>query len=130
MIDFKQAAKEVLDGKVDPLEVYAQLKQMKKDLDESLKVIEEEAREEALKYGEKHFEHKGFKIEIRAGSTRYNFSNIQEVKKKEDELKNIKEKYKQAYKSYEKGITSLDDDEILELPEAKTSRESIVIKPK
>jgi len=130
MIDFKQAAKEVLDGKVDPLEVYAQLKQMKKDLDESLKVIEEEAREEALKYGEKHFEHKGFKIEVRGGSTRYNFSNIQAWKQKKDELKSIEEKYKQAYKSYEKGITSLDEDEVLELPEAKTSRESIVIKPK
>lgn len=129
MIDFKQAAQEVLDGNADPLEVYANLKQMKKDLDESLKVIEEEAREEALKYGEKNFDHKGFKVEIRAGSTRYNFSNIKAWADKKKELKELEEKYKQAYKSFEKGITSLDEDEILELPEAKSSKESIIIKP-
>ena len=129
MIDFKEAAQKVIDGEVDPIVTYAEMKQYKKDLDESLKIIEDVAREEALKFGEKNFVHKGWKIEVRNGATRYSFKNIQEWNDKQKELKDLEAKYKHAYQSAQKGLTTLSEDEILQLPETTTSKESIIIKP-
>lgn len=128
MIDFKEAAQKVIDGEVDPIVTYAELKQYKKDLDEVLSIVEEVAREEALKHGN-NFEYKGWKIEVRQGAIRYNFKNIREWSEKQQEIKDLEAKYKHAYQGYKKGITSLNDDEILQLPETTQSKESIIIKP-
>jgi len=129
MTDYKNAVQEVIDGNINPLEVYAKLKKEIKELTECLSLISDYAVEEALKMDSKTFELKGYKFEVRNGSARYSFKNIPEWSEKQKELKEIESIAKIAYSSYQKGVTTLSQDaEIVALPEVTYSKDVVVVK--
>ncbi|MCB0745269.1 MAG: hypothetical protein KDC67_15275 [Ignavibacteriae bacterium] len=128
MKDFKQAVQEVIDGNADPLEVYAALNLELKELETCKKQIEDYAKEEAEKHGSK-FEHKGYKFEVRQGGRSYSFKNIKAWSDKQKEIKEIEERYKSAFSSYEKGLMTADENgEEMELPEVSYRSNSLIIK--
>lgn len=128
MKDYTEAVQQVLDGLADPIEVFANIKQDLDLLNKCKEQIEEYAMKEAEKFG-KNFEYKGFKIELRDGGRNYSFKNIKEWVDKTKEVKEIEEKAKAAYSSYEKGLqTANADGEIMELPEVTFRKASIIVK--
>lgn len=128
MKDFKEAVQQVIDGNADPLEVYAAINLELKELENCKKQIEDYAKEEAEKHGNK-FEHKGYKFELRQGGRSYSFKNIKAWSDKQKEIKEIEERYKAAFSSYEKGLMTADENgEEMELPEVTYRSNSLIIK--
>lgn len=128
MKDFKEAVQQVIDGNADPLEVYAAINLELKELENCKKQIEDYAKEEAEKHGNK-FEYKGYKFELRQGGRSYSFKNIKAWSDKQKEIKEIEERYKAAFSSYEKGLMTADENgEEMELPEVTYRSNSLIIK--
>lgn len=128
MKDYKEAVQQVIDGNADPLEVYAAINLELKELEACKKQIEDYAKEEAEKHGNK-FEHKGYKFELRQGGRSYSFKNIKEWQTYNKALNDCEERYKAAYSSYEKGLMTADENgEEMELPEVSYRSSSLIIK--
>ena len=73
--------------------------------------------------------YKGAKFEVRSGGRTFNFKGIREWQIAADNLKEIEDKYKQAFISKEKGLMPVDDNgELLDLPEVNYRKDSIIIK--
>ena len=88
---FADTVQKVVDGEVDALEIYAQLKDFEKHFKDCLAVVQEDAIKDAERYGEKSFDHSGFKFELREGRRTYDFKHIPEwvdVKNKLKEIEN------------------------------------------
>jgi len=89
----------VLNGEINALEAFVYLKWIEQIAEGAKQQIIDLSLEEAEKYGEKKFKEFGCEIQVKSAAGRYDFSEIKEVQEKEDELKALKEKHKQAYKS-------------------------------
>lgn len=128
--DISNAVQQVVDGYADPIEVLAFIKAQIDLLEKCKSEIEDYAIIEAEKFGSKSFEYKGYKIELRDGAKRFNFKNIKEWAKLNEQIKEVEEKSKIAFASYQKGnsLTVTNDGEVVELPEVSFSKKSIIIK--
>ena len=128
--DLGNAIQEVIDGKADPIEVLAFIKEQIAYFEKCKEQIEDYAISEAEKFGAKSFEYKGFKVELREGSRRFNFKNIPQWQKLSTELKDVEEQAKMAFAAYEKGknLTVTEDGEVMQLPEVSYSKKSLIIK--
>lgn len=74
-------------------------------------------------------QYKGHKIEVRQGRQMFNYKGIKEVAEKENELKELKEKAKQAFIAKQKGMLPVSEDgEEIELPEVSYAKSSVVAK--
>ena len=118
------------EGNESALSAYAQFKRLKDLYTEAEKQIQDLALDQASEYGEKTFSDHGFTFEKRNGSRRYSFKGIEEVDNAEAIVKDLKETYKQAYISFEKGITSVDPNtgEIFVLPKVTNSKDVLIVK--
>ena len=123
-----EKVQQAIDGELDALIVYAELKREIKELTELVPSIEELAFVEAEKY-EKTFQLKDFIFERRGGGVTYDYSNIPEWKKKKEELSMIENIAKHAYSSYCKNIQTANEfgEEII-LPAVKGGKDSLVVK--
>lgn len=120
---------EVENGERDALAAYAEIKKLEKEFASAKKQVEDLALDEAIKFGEKSFEHQGFKFEIRKGATRYSYKNISIWRDKNKELKEIESRAKAAFLAKQKGmLTATDDGEEIELPEVNYSKDSLIVK--
>lgn len=117
-------------GNVNPLDAFAVFKKMEKLFNEAKKTIDNYAIEEAEKYGNKSFEYNGQKFEVRDGAKRYSFKDIEEWKIANENLKNIEEKYKTAYKNNKIGLSALDEEtgEVLQVPTVTNNKSSLIVK--
>ena len=117
-------------GDLSALETYAQFKRLKDLYTEAEKQIQGLALDQASQYQEKTFSEHGFTFEKRNGSRRYSFKGIDEVDNAEAIVKDLKETYKQAYISFEKGITSVDPNtgEVFVLPKVTNSNDVLIVK--
>lgn len=113
----------VEDGNINPLDAFISFKAILEIIDKAKKIIDDKALKEAEKHNNLS-SYKGFKISIINGRKSYIFKNIPEIQNKENELKSIQEKYKNAFDGIDKGTTILEnggwvsqDGEILPLPE-------------
>jgi hypothetical protein len=132
VLNISQLAQDVWDGNESPLKAYAIAKEYLKQATEALKAIEEAALEEASKY-DKTFEAEGFKFERRNGARQWSFKTVKEWSEKKleqkQELKEIEDKYKSVYKSFESGITSVDDfGEVMQLPDVTYKKDVLIVK--
>ena len=89
----------VLGGEINALEAFVYLKWIEQIADKAKAQIIDLSLEEAEKYPEKKFKEFGCEIQVKSAAGRYDFSEIKEIEDKENELKALKEKHKQAYKS-------------------------------
>ncbi len=128
MVNIGELVQNVIDGQEDPLKALIVLKNLEKEVKEGLKVISPAAQDEAEKY-EKTFQYHGHELTRTEGRRTFNFKKIPEWMKKSTELKEMEAMYKQAYASYEKGITPVSEDgEVIPLPEVTYSKSSISVK--
>jgi len=129
-MNYKQIAEQYVAGDITPFAAIYELKKAKNDIEELIKSIEPDAFDEADRFGGGTFEAEGFQIEIRRGGKMYDFSNIQQIGKIKQDLKNAEDYFKAAYSSYEKGQTPIDEKtgEIIDLPKVTYRKDSIIIK--
>lgn len=97
---------------------------------EAVKSFEQEHEEQIrtqIEYNEGIY--KGARFEVRNGGRTFNYKGIKEWQIASENLKEIEEKYKQAFISKEKGLLPVDENgELLELPEVNYRKDSIIIK--
>lgn len=112
-------------GDIQPHEALAEIKQSfledflkletKKVQDEALQVL----RDNFIEYGKKSYKDSNYQYIVRSGSTRYYFTDVEEVKEKKKavekskeykELKSTESKYKTAFLLKQKGQTIVDED--------------------
>ena len=128
-MDIVELLLKVEEGNESPLKAYAQLKQHSKIVSEAINQVEQYALEEAEGYGEKTFEDHGFKFEVRSGSKRWDFSEIELWNNYNAGMKELEAKYKASYNAYEKGIQSVDEEgEVVPVPKVTFTKSSIIVK--
>lgn len=95
----------VNEGLVNPLEAFVAIKHMEEVCKLANKQLKEQAIEEAETYGveSKDLKAYGAQIQVKNGAGRWNFSHIKEISELEDNLKELKDSHKTAYKMRLKG---------------------------
>lgn len=76
MENLKQKTQQVIDGYLNPLEFYIELKKIEKQLKESFDIVQSLAIIEADKFNGKSFEFKGAIIEKKNGASTWNYENV------------------------------------------------------
>jgi hypothetical protein len=128
MIDISQLTQDVMDGKTSPYKALHYLKQLKKDLEIQIEIIEVEAFNQC-EYEDKTFEADGFKIEKRNGRKIWNFKKCQSYQIAKDNLTEIKDDLKSNYQQFERGKQVVDQEgEVGEIPEVTYTKDSLIIK--
>lgn len=104
----------VLEGNVNPLSAAIALKEVKRTIEAVEKGIKSRVLEAALNEceGVDHgiVLHQGYEVQVQEGSGRYDFSSIDEIAKLEAQVKELKDKHKQAYKMHLKGQLMVDEE--------------------
>lgn len=102
----------VNDGIVNPLEAFVAIKHMEEVCKLANKQLKEQAITEAETYGveSKDLKAYGAQIQVKNGAGRWNFSHIKEISKLEDNLKELKDSHKTAYKMRLKGNQMVTED--------------------
>ena len=116
-------------GDINPLELYAEIKDYNNFITDAIKQLEPLALSESLNFPEKTFECNGYEITKRDGSTLWSYKNIPLWNELKDKLKLVEEQSKQAFLSRQKGllIANEDGEEII-FPEISYSKSGLVVK--
>ena len=125
--------RDVTQGYIPAAFAVLQLKQMSKMMSETLKNIEEMAKDELT--GTEYYQHGDYKITYKQGSKTFDYTKCEEIALMEKHQKELKAKYKAAFEGVEKGITQVvdghkfvdDNGQILSLPKIKYNKSSIVL---
>ena len=117
----------IQNGDVDALEAFVNLKKIEEIIKQVKKNIDDLAIDEACKYSQKTFDYNDAEITIKNSPTRYNYSNIPAIVKKENELKELKDKHKTALRV---DVVDTETGELLVPPIVKGGRELLSIKLK
>ena len=115
----------VEDGEINALDAYIELKRQEKEIKEQLSAIQDEAISEAQKFGEKTFDYKEAKVEVKNAAGRWSFKHLDWHKEAKDKEEAAKNAYKAAIKG-EQYITS--DGEVVEPAEYTEGKTTIAIK--
>ena len=92
-------------GEINPLNAYIEIYRLEKQIKAAKEIIQQKAIDEAAKYPEKTFQFMGFEIQKKSGAGRWKFDHLTDWQAKANEIKEIEEKHKQAFKMWEKGDT-------------------------
>lgn len=128
-----QQVAEYEQGRVGVLDAFTSLREARSELEMGLDIIKsfedqyyDEIAHEAKEQGGQY---NGWEIEVRSGRKIFDYSGIKEIRIAEENVKELKAYYKQAYESHQKDIVIADKDGAeIELPELKYGKPSIVAK--
>jgi hypothetical protein len=119
-----EAVQSVIDGKVNPLEVWGLIKEVETMISKAKAEIEAEVIAEGKKYNGQTWN--GWGIEVRPSAGRWDFSANTNWNRAKDAIKDIEDAAKSAYKEWEKGRRMVTDDgEIIAPAEYKAGKETI-----
>lgn len=118
----------VLDGEVDALQAFADLRAAKGAIEDALKKVEDSALTEAQKYG-KSFERHGLHWTVSEGRRTYKYDHLKEWNDAKEVLSSIEEKAKQAGIAATNGIgMHTSDGEVIEAAIVTYGKASLTIK--
>ena len=124
----KDIAQLVENGEIEAIRAFLFLKEIEMKSKEYKKKIEEIALNELSEYNG-NTEMNGYSISLKKSAGRWDFKHIQEIVDAEDNLKQLKEKYKLAYKQQDNNITAIGDGgEVIQPAKFKHGKEIIQIK--
>jgi hypothetical protein len=118
---------EVLEGNIDALQTYGELKELETVLKLALEQVYEVAISEAEKE-DKTFQHAGFRFERRNGATRYSFKHIPQWNDLTNQVRDFEATCKAALKVQGKIQTATNDGEEVPLPIVTVSKDSLIVK--
>ena len=121
------------NGDVTPGKGLIELKKIEQELKSQLYAISDEIRaieqDAQIEIEELGGIIDGYKVQFRNGGYSYDFSDIEEVVKAKELLKELEKKYITAFQMKQKGMIPITDDgEVLAVPNAKPRKGSIIIK--
>ena len=126
----KDIAELVENGEIEAIKAFLFLKEIEMKSKEYKKKIEETALNELSEYNG-NTEINGYNISLKKSAGRWDYSHIKEIVDAENNLKQLKEKYKLAYKQQDNNITSIGDGgEVIDPAKFKHGREIISIRKK
>ena len=126
--DIGLLVQEVLDGNASPLDAYATLKELAKEISAATKEIEEVALAEAETYGQNKFEAIGYNFEIRSGRRMHSFKHIPEWVELNQSLKEKEAMYKSATAAAERGNVIVDEvGEVIQPAQVTYSKASLSV---
>ena len=111
-----------INGEMEALEAYANLKIIEKQLKSAMANVEPLAQEEAAMY-EKSFYYKGFSIEKRNGKANYSYKHLPKWNDLENAKKEYENQCKMAYKASQNKLQVANEDGELEIPIVSYSKE-------
>ncbi len=121
---------DVQEGELNPLEAYARLKEAEQLIKKALLDTFDLALDETDKHGAKSFTAHGFKFEKRNGKRTYHFDHIPDYVEANKFMKEVKQKYTDAYNQSQKGNTLIDDNgEVLPMAKVTHSKDTIIVRP-
>ena len=116
------------DGYLNQLQAYIEAKKALEVLTNFVKTIQDQAFDEATKYGEKSFGAFGAKIEIRATAGQWKYDHLPEVISQKNKLKELEERAKEAFKLKQKGGNLVTDDgQVVEPAHYQEGKDTIFI---
>jgi hypothetical protein len=119
-----EAVQSVIDGKVNPLEVWGLIKEVESMISKAKAEIEAEVIAEGKKFHGQTWN--GWGIEVRPSAGRWDFSNNPDWNRAKDAIKEIEDAAKSAYKEWGKGRRMVTDDgEVIAPAEYKAGKETI-----
>ena len=119
---------QVEDGELCPLKAFIELKRMEKLIKEGIDQIKSEAVSEAEKYGKDEFQYFGAKVQAKQGGGRWDYSEIEEWKRKKQEIKDLETTHKSAFDHYKKGKELVVDGEVVQIPKYIGNKPTVNIK--
>lgn len=90
-MEYLKLSQQVMQGELNPLATYIDLKRSLDECSEAIKQIQDLAIDEALKYPEKSFKLNGAMIEKRNSLATWDYSNCQPYKEAKERLKYIEQ---------------------------------------
>ena len=129
-MNIEQLVKDVDEGVENPLKAYAIIRSRQKQLADAIAHIEEYAMDEAVKYGERSFTDMGWRFDLRDGSRRCSFKEIDEWVRLNKAIKEKEAQYKEAAVAHEKGNSVVDENgEVVPPAAVSYTRPSISVRP-
>jgi hypothetical protein len=126
---FNEALKGIEGGDINALDIYGELKQYIKRLQEIEEKMKVFALQEAEQYGTEAFEHGDFRYQLRKGGAMYDYSVIAEWKEMKDSMKEIEEQAKQAFLLSRSGAFLVGEDgDVAELPRVTYKSDSLTVR--
>ena len=122
----------VEEGLLDPLFVYAELKDLEKFFAECAAQVQDAALTEAARYDKPQFQHQGFQFMVGSGKTIYDYKNVPQWGDVKARLARIEELSKQAAKMSKLtgGGTIVDEDgQVIPPCETRTGKGFLSVKP-
>lgn len=116
----------VLDGEVDPIQVYRKLKQVEKSISAALKEIFDSAYSECEKYDKRELAE--MHIELRAGSRKWDYSNCSEWVILNKRIKDLEAELKARASLSQSELVDPDTGEVLSKPTYTVGSPSIIFK--
>lgn len=101
-----QRVADALDGNVNPLDVFMELRSIEDDIKFGFDMIRESAMAEAEKF--KGQEYNGYLVNVQS-SGRYSYDHIPEYVELKNQLKEMEKRYQESYKLSERMIAMVDD---------------------
>lgn len=121
-------ATSAMDGEVDALVAFAQIKAIAAAATDALKVVDPLAIAAAEHYPSKAFEHAGLKFQRKEGSRNFKFDHLPEVVRRAQELKDLQERHKSAALQLEKGMLAATvDGEMVDPARIEYSKPSLTL---
>jgi len=104
--ELSEMTSDVVNGEVNPLETYIELKHIEKALKSALSTVQGYAIDEAEKYGEKSFKFCGAEVGVKNAAGRWNFKNLDWY----EDYQELQESAKQSFKLSLKSKQLIDDE--------------------
>lgn len=101
-----QRVADALDGNVNPLDVFMELRKLEDDVKFGFDLIRESAMVEAEKF--KGQEYNGYLVNVQS-SGRYSYDHIPEYVALKTQMKEMEKRYQESYKLSERMIAMVDD---------------------
>ena len=125
--------KQVLQGDINPLDAFVQLKKLEELSKTIKKNIKELALEEIAKYSNEAkagIDMYGANVSIKNSAGRWSYDHIQEIKDLENNLKELKKRHQEAYKADKRGESIVDSEtgEIIQPAMYSQGDETIMIR--
>lgn len=112
-----QHLQKILDGEIDPLKGFIELKKLEAKLKEALTLAEPSAFEAASQWSEKTFKVEGAEIQKKNAAGKWDYSNIPQYSKAKERIKQIEELAKQAYAAKKSNSVIVDENgEVVDPP--------------
>lgn len=124
-----QLAADALDGRINPLDAFIDLRELEKDIKLAFDLIRDASMIEAEKYDGQTY--RNYDISVRAVGGRYSYDHIDEYMELKSQMKELEKRYQESYKLSERMIAMVDDNgEQVPAAHYKSASPSIQLKAK